>query len=202
MEKLTVLNDALLATGNNRLNVLNDGTDEWLVANQAFDRAVRDLASRHNWPFGKATADLVPADTDDNPSKVHSVAYLLPTDVFHLVRVLVSVDGDSNDPAQLEDYEMIGRYLCSDYDSGLSIEYMTTPADAAWHPQAAEILTTYVEAGCFRGLNEDFVEADKALVRAESRLIEARPRVDRQNPVQNAYNTSIKAARRSRMGGV
>lgn len=200
MDKLTVLNDALAGTGNSTINVLNDGSDEWLIANRAFDRAVRDLASRHNWPFAKATEDLVPADEADNPSKAgYAVAYLLPAALFHLVRVFV-LASENDDPALLDDYQIIGRYLCTNYDSGLSIEFITTPADAVWHPQAAEILTTYVEVGCLRGLNEDFVEADKREARAEARLLEARPRVSRQNSRENAYNSSVRQARRTRLG--
>lgn len=202
MDKLTVLNRALSATGNNLLTVLNDGTDEWIVANEAFGRAIDDLSSRHNWPFAKATETLVPAAAADNPSIKYSVAYLLVPDVIHVVRAYRAIATDTgNRPILFEDYEIIGRYLCCDFDTGISIEYVTMPDDANWHPQVAEILTTYVEAGCLRGLNEDFDEAAKREGKAEARLTEARPRVDRQNPVANAYNSSTRVGRYQRRGG-
>lgn len=206
MDEITVLNDALLATGNSLLTALNDGSDEWQIASGAFSRAIRDLTSRHNWPFAKATATLVPAADGDNPSikfgpDASGTAYLLAEDVVHVVTVWLTIAA-STKPVPLTEYEIIGRYLCCAYDQGVAIEYVTMPADAAWHPQAAEILTTYVEAGCLRGLNEDFEEAAKREMRAEARLTEARPRVDRQNPVANAYNSSVRRGRYQRRGGL
>jgi hypothetical protein len=193
MDKLVVINRALAATGNNELNVLNDGSAEWQVADRTFGRAVDDLISRHGWPFARVKEDLVPASDDDNPSEQYDHAYLLPADMVHVAKVRF-------DGAAVTDYEIIGRYLSLDYDTGVTVEGYAMPPDASWHPQAAEILTLYVEAGVLRGLNEDFSAADRREAVAESRLMEARPRVTRENPAQNAYVSTIATARRVRRG--
>jgi len=191
MDKLQILNRALAATGNTIVNVLNDGSDEWMVADMAFDRAIEDLISRHRWPF--AAASFTPSEVATNPSERYENAFALPPTVFHVKSV--NVDG-----YQTNLYEIIGRTLSLDTDaSGLvTVAYIGMPESSAWHPQAAEILTQMVEVGCLRGLNEDFDEADSRHRWVESRLIEARSTVDQQNPARNQFQSTIRDARRQR----
>lgn len=191
MDELTVLNDALRATGNNELNALNDDTPEWRVASGAYERAIRDLISRHNWPFAQDRWDLAVADSSENPSERFDFAFEVPTDVVHVRAVFYN-------GVRTGAFEIVGGYLCMDVDSGVTIEAYAMPADRRWHPQATEILTMYVEAGCLRGLNEDFNAADRREAVAEERLLQGRPRVDRQNPAKNAYVSKIALARRTR----
>jgi hypothetical protein len=82
----------------------------------------------------------------------------------------------------------------------VSIEFIAEPADTAWHPQAAEILTLMVEAACLRGLNEDYGEARVKDSVVELRLMETRPVVDQQNPARNAFKSSISESRYRRRG--
>lgn len=207
MDALVVMNRALANTGNNLLTELNDGSDEWVAADTAFDEAVDDLITRHNWPFARVTADLVPADPADNPSQRFAVAYELPPDALHVRNVLWQGSADRG-PVPLLEYELIGRYVCvgrvgssEQFSSGVSLEYIAAPDDAVWHPQATKILTMYVEAGLLRGLNEDFAAADKRELAAEGRLLEARPRQDMQNPAKDAFLSSTAIARRRRRVG-
>lgn len=198
MDELTILNRALTNTGNQTLTALNEGSDEWLVASSAFEEAIDDLISRHNWPFARIGTTLVVASDEDNPSVRFENAYLLPASVVHVKAVLVSDGAGNNVP--LTDYEIVGRYVCVNGAEGIAIEGIAAPSNANWHPQATKILTMYVEAGCLRGLNEDFAAADNREAMAENRLFEARPRTTRQNPAANAFVSSVARARRGRLG--
>lgn len=192
MDKLTIINNALLTTGNNRINVLNDPSDEYQVANTAFDRAVRFLTARHTWPFAMTNELLVRVPDADNKSRRFSKnGFLLPPNTLHVKEVY-------RDTSPLTDYEIMGTVLSCPYDSEIYASVVKAAPEALWHPMAEEILTIYVEAGCLRGLNEDFSEATKRENRAEALLEEARPHVDQQNPARNMYKSKIAQARRTR----
>lgn len=189
MDKLTILNNALRATGNNTLNVLNDGTDEYLVANGAFDRAVRFLTARHTWPFATTSDLLERIPNSENKSRRFSRnAFRLAPNTLHVKEVYWGT-------TPLTDYEIIGNVLSCNYGSEVYAMSVKEAPEERWHPLAEEILTIYVEAGCLRGLNEDFSEATRREQRAEGLLEEARPLNDQQNPARNIYKSKIAAAR-------
>lgn len=192
MDKLTVINNALSATGNNEVNVLNDPSDEYRVANRAFDRALKFLTSRHSWPFAMTTELLVRVPDADNKSRRFSKnGFALPVNTLHVKEVY-------RDDIPLTEYEIMGTVLSCPYDSDIYAAVVREAPDAKWHPMAEEILTLYIEAGLLRGLNEDFSEAAKRENRAEGMLSEARPHLDQQNPARNMYKSKIAAARRGR----
>lgn len=192
MDKLTLLNNALSQTGNNEVNVLNDPSEEYRVANRAFDRWIKFLASRHSWPFAMTTELLVRVLDEDNPSRRFSKnGFRLPPNTLHVKEVFYRTHF-------LTDYEIIGDVLSCNYDSEIYAAVVMMPPDAKWHPMAEEVLTRYVESGCLRGLNEDFTEATKRENSAEALLMDARSHIDQQNPARNMYKSSIRAARRTR----
>lgn len=193
LDELTILNRALLNTGNRTLNVLNDGTAEWQVASETFERSITDLITQHRWSFARTSADLVKADDDDNRSQRYSYAHVLPPDVLHVLAVY-------SGGYKTEQYEIVGRMVSLDQSSGVSIDYIAEPEDSAWHPQAAEVLTMMVEAGCLRGLNEDFTEAARKDAAVDYKLRQVRTLVDQENPARNLFRSSISEARRSRRG--
>lgn len=191
MDKLALINRALVATGNNRVNVLNDGSEEWQVADEAFDRAIEDLTTRRKWPFATTVQNLIGAPV--NPSSRFSDAFVLPADVLHVKGVWV-------DGYLTSEYEIIGRTLSLTLNGATAVRLhaITAPAASAWHPQAAEILTRMVEVGCLRGLNEDFDEAYRREAKLEERLLEAGTTIDQQTPARNAFQSTIREARRAR----
>jgi hypothetical protein len=192
MIKLEILNNALSATGNNEVIVLNDPSEEYIVANRAFDRAVRFLTARHTWPFAMTNELLVRVPDEDNKSRRFSKnGFRLPPNTLHLKEVYL-------DTIPMTDYEIMGTVLSCPYDSLIYASVVKASPDDLWHPMAEEILTLFVEAGCLRGLNEDFGEASKRENRAEGLLEEARPHVDQQNPARNMYKSKIALARRTR----
>jgi hypothetical protein len=192
MDKLTLINNALSATGNDRVNVLNDPSDEYQTANTAFERAIRFLTARHTWPFATTSELLVRLpDTSNKSRRYPKNCFALPVDTLHVKEVY-------RDGTYLTDYEIIGSALSCRYESEIYATVIKAPPDAAWHPMAEEVLTLYVEAGVLRGINEDFAEAKGREARAEALLEETRTKVDQQNPARNMYKSSIADARRRR----
>lgn len=189
MDKLSILNDALRATGNNTVNVLNDPSDEYIIANGAFERAIRTLTSRHSWPFATTNDLLVRAPDSENKSRRFSKnCFRLPQGTLHVKEVY-------RDGSYLTEYEIMGEILSCHYDSEIYATVVKAVSSEKFHPMAAEILTLYVEAGCLRGLNEDMAEARQVESKAEGFLEETRSHVDQQNPARNLYKSKVAAAR-------
>ncbi|MBB4066754.1 hypothetical protein [Gellertiella hungarica] len=191
MNKIQILNDALFATGNNPVNV-DDGSDEYQVANNAFERAARELLGRHPWLFAVVTEPLVRVpDTENKSRRFPSNGFRLPPNRVHLKTVFYG-----NVP--LTDYEVQGDILSCNYSSDVYAAVVMPTNEERWHPVAIAVLTLMVEAGCLRGLNEDHSAADRREARAEGMLADARPTVDQQNPGRNYYVSKIALARRTR----
>ena len=187
-----MINNALRATGNNTVNVLNDPSDEYQVANSTFERQLRFLTSRHSWPFASSIEKLVRVPDADNKSRrFRENGFRLPVNHLHVKEVFW-------DTVPLTDYEIIGNVLSCRYDSKVFANVVVQTSEEGLHPMAEEILTLYVEAGLLRGLNEDFAEARVREQRAEALLEETRTHVDQQNPARNMYKSKIATARRSR----
>ena len=192
MDKLTILNNALLGTGNNPVIAINESTDEYRVANAAFERWLRFLTARHTWPFASTVESLVRIPDADNKSRRFSQnGFRLPPNTLHVKQVYY-------DTAPLTDYEIIGDVLSCRPSENIYAEVVQQTSEEKLHPMAEEVLTIYVEAGCLRGLNEDQVEARNREQAAELLLQEARPHVDQQNPARNIYKSKIAMARRTR----
>jgi len=191
MDKLTVLNNALINTGNNSLNALYDGTDEWIVADAGFNRAVKFLIARHNWPFARTVEAMTRlADSENKSQRFRDNCFRVP-DCLHLVEIY-------HDGVITTDYEVNGNVLSCPFDGAMFATVIRAPADASWHPLAEEILTKMVEAACLRGLNEDFTEASRRWAEAEGDLQEMRPRVDQVNPARNMFKSPSRLARTTR----
>lgn len=200
MDKLVIINRALGETGNNRLNMLADPDypDEWDHANQAFERRLDDLISRHSWPFAQKRAALVLSETDATRGRLQ-YGFALPPDCLHLRQILYT-DGCPlrGDLWQLEGVDSVSGMIWSYYSSGLTALYNFEPLNVVWHPQAAEILTIFIEASLCRSLNEDTPEAAVRENRAEARLAEGRSHIAQQSPARNVYQSSTQRARRTR----
>jgi len=192
MDKLTILNRALVATGNSMIS-LNDGSDEWQVVEIEFDRRVEELLSGHGWPFGRRKATLVP--TTPVEAVEWQYAFALPTDLFHLRKVFIAGNPTT-------EYRIYGKAIVLDADGStgdVQVEYISQPeADENWHAQATRVLTLYIEVGCLRGLNEDLGEASKRLQEAEWALANAKQVTASENPSTNVYQGGATAARRMR----
>lgn len=191
MDKLTVINNALVNTGNQRLNALYDGSDEWTVTDLGFTRALRFLTSRHNWTFAQTVVALTRVPDDQNLSRVYRDNGFAMPSCLHMMEVYY-------DETVLQDYEVLGNVLSCAYADSIYAKIINQPTDASWHPMAEEVLTLMLESSCLRGLNEDFQEADKRWNAAENLLFETRPRVDQTNPARNLFKPVSRMARIAR----
>lgn len=192
MDKFTILNNALVASGNDPLEDEDDTVSaEYIAASTAFDRNMRFLTARHSWMFAMTTV-LLDASDEDNPSKRYSdYVFDIPDDVLHVIEAY-----HGNYPTT--SYEIMGRLLSAPYASDISLKVVKAVEDTDLHPIVEEILTLYVEAGCYSALNENPSMAANKKNEAELLLMEGRPHVDQQNPARNIYKSSIQAARRTR----
>jgi hypothetical protein len=59
MDKLTIINRALSATGNAKLTIANDGSDEGDASESAFGRAIDYLMAMYEWPFTTQTGNIL-----------------------------------------------------------------------------------------------------------------------------------------------
>lgn len=194
MDKLTVLNNALINTGNNRVNTLYEGSDEYMVADTAFDAAIKLLSSMHTWPFATTIEKLVRAPDVENKSRhfpENCFRIPAPPQVLHVKEIYYG-------NVLLVDYEIMGFILSCRYEDEIYAKIVREAPGAIWHPMAEQILTLRVEAGILRGLNEDFKEADNREARADDWLMMARPHLDQQNPARNMYRSKVAEARRTR----
>jgi hypothetical protein len=191
-DRLTIINDALLATGNNPLSAEFDGSPEWLAGESAYRRAVAFILGRHRWNFATKTVALVTA-LPDNPSALYAYAYAQPADCLHV------------EALYLNDYP-IGRYsiedgrICCDHADGLKLKYLRQPDNGVWPERFVELVTMKVEAHLLRSMNEMNRDADSRDAAVERTLAEFRPLAD-QEEGRKAMFRSRSAARR-RVGGI
>lgn len=173
-DRLTIINDALLATGNSPLNFEYDGSPEWQAADSAYRRAVQYLLSKHRWNFATTTADLAGL-LPQSPSALalYSKAYALPADCLHVAGVYLN-------GYPLTQYEIVDHRICCAYDAGMSVKYVRTPSPEQWPDGFVEILTMKVEAHLLRGLNEDTAEARARDNRVDAELAEFRSQSDQE----------------------
>jgi hypothetical protein len=196
MDKLTVINNALINTGNARVNILHDPSAEYQVADAAFDRAIKFLISMHAWPFSVTVENLVRVPDAENLSRrfpQNGFRIPSPPQVLHVKEIY-------HNNCALTEYEIIGFILSSRHSDGISAKVVRELDQANWHPMAEEILTLMVESGCLRGLNEDMTEARVRDQSAKDLIIEARAHLDQQNPARNTYKSKVAMARRTRRG--
>jgi hypothetical protein len=189
--RLEIINNALLNTGNDPCSIEFDGSSEWAVAYAAYNRALGTLLEEHDWNFGTTTAVLARTGASADPR--FTDAFAKPSDAL-MIRTLFL--GGSSTPIQQWDIQD-NQILCS-YDGAVTALYVREPATSAWPHVFVEALTLKVEAGCLRGLNEDYGEARNVDVSAERALSKAETKTDQQTPGRNMYRSRTAAARRRR----
>ena len=194
MDKLTIINRALSATGNNTLLNINDGSDEAIAVEIAFDRAVDYMMAFHEWPFNVTT--IVPTSLGTAELPPYKYALQMPTDCWHLRSV---VDDTYGIPQQ---HRVVNNKIQVLDNTGLKLLYLTRPSNSsAWHPAAAEVLTLMCEAELAQGLNEDDTAATASRTRTENMLAKAAGRVGQQDSGKRVFFSATGLARRTRKGG-
>lgn len=195
--RLEIINNALVTTGNEALNVEYDGSPEWQVADVAYRRAVASGIARFRWPWAKTSETLV-ATGDDPPSPRWEFAYARPATALHVVGIYL-------EDAPLTRFEQVDTTICMDvdasaYDAGaLKCLFVREPPEGQFPAGFREYVTMVVEAHLYRGLNEDPAEARARERDAEGYLTELRTLTTQESGKRAAFRS--RTAIRRRVGG-
>lgn len=199
--KLEILNSALSQTGDNLINVLDDGSDEYLASSPAYERALAVVCEDHGWSWLTSVRTLQPAGnvpTDDQ----YDTAYPLPSDLVHLIWVRV------NDKPTV--WDLIDNQLAVNAQGGpppprtpitpapVTIKgIFSTNSDPSFAtPTVVLALQYFVMSGIYRGLHEDAAEAGNMMQMANGILERAKFRHDTQKPKRAMFNSRMTASRR------
>lgn len=201
--KLDCINSALSQTGDNIVNVADDGSDEWNTCSPAYERALAYMIESHGW--GQATqvrtlAPAVGAPGDDQ----FDTAYNLPADLVHLIlvrladrpclwdlqnnQIIVNAQGGPPPPSPAQTPAV------------LTIKgIFSTNSDPTFGtPTFVLALVAFVMSGIYRGLHEDVAQAERMWMSGKALLEDAKSRHDMQKPKRSMFNSRITAARRIR----
>jgi hypothetical protein len=218
-DKLDLINSALLACGDNSVNVADDGSDEWNVCSPAYETALGYIMESHSWGYGSLVITLQPSPTAPTDSDFDT-AYPLPTDLVHLIWVKLNrnTSNPSANTAQLTTYDIQGSangpLLLVNSQGGppppnppvapaiCTIKYVSNAGALSDATSGTPIMVTalqrFVIAGIYRGLHEDPAEAVREEQAARLILQEARTRYDQQKPKRAFFNSRMAASRRIR----
>lgn len=195
LDKLTLMNSALVQTGDNLVAVLDDGSDEYNTCSAAYERGLAFALEDHGWVHATKVvrniqpAANVPADDQFN------LAYHIPADCLHLIWVRL------NDLPAI--YSILAGQLIVQTvarTGPVDIKYVSTdnsdPENGT--PTFVLALQAFVMAGIYRGLHEDLGEAAKAEQMAMAILQRAKTRSDQQKPRTSMYNSRMRMSRKIR----
>lgn len=215
VDKLTLINSGLALTGNNLVNVADDGSDEWNCCSPAYEAGLAIMMEDHGWGFATVVVpNLAPSPTAPNDPQ-WDTAYPLPGDLLHLIWVKINNDTTEPTAAGVPSqtlYDILQGQLVLNAQGGppppsppqtpsiVSIKYVsTTYADVTnGTPLFVQALRSFVMSGIYRGLHEDTAEADKLWAAGEMYSQRARSRYDQQKPKRSMWNSRITASRRVR----
>lgn len=220
IDKLSAINAALALTGDNLVNVADDGSDEWNVCSPAYDTAIGYIAESHSWGFASVVEVLQPSPTAPIDTDFDT-QYPLPSDLVHLIWAKINqdtTDPSSNTQSQLTLWSIggtpTGPVLLINAQGGppppsppntpaqVTIKYVSNAGplcdSQSGTPTFVAALQTFVVSAIYRGLHEDPVEAGNMFNAARAMLQEARTRYDQQKPKAAFFNSRITASRRIR----
>lgn len=187
-DKLKIINQALTNTGNNPVDVYDDTSDEWRVANNAYEQAVLFLLGEYDWNF--STDQIALQRLGDSNYPGYKDVFAKPVDCIQIVNVWRMDDqqrleqylsayhramADMYPPALT--YRVIGDAIHTIAPEGVYALYTKFPQGAQdWSTGFQACLRTKIEANIYRALNEDYQMAtawekyvDELLVRAKAR---------------------------------
>jgi hypothetical protein len=202
VDKLSIINDVLAETGNNRIAVADDGSDEWTVASPVYDKAVDNTLQARNWLFLKTVTTLVRAG--NSPDESYTDAMAIPANCLHVVWVRLTIGTNQQMPV---DYKIMSLgdgnatpVICLNLNNynAQAMYLVDSQLTGNWPPLFAEVIRFWVRAGIYRGLHEDPATADKEEQKALMALSQAATRSDQNNPKRRTFNSPAISARRVR----
>lgn len=202
IDKLGIINSGLSQTGDNLVNVADDGSDEWNTCSPAYERALAYMIESHGWSQATDVRTLQPAGNAPDDDQFDT-AYNLPADLVHLILVRISdrpcVWGLLN--GQLVVNALGGTVATPGITPGvLTIKgIFSTNSDPTFGtPTFVLALQAFVMSGIYRGLHEDTAQAERMWMAGKALLDDAKTRHDQQLPKRAMFNSRITASRRIR----
>lgn len=148
--KLTIMNMALSASGQPGKEVTAASTGpEYALMDRWYPEIVGEVFEEGDFHFGKTRVALT---TPGTANFGFDYAWLLPSDVLHIIQVFVS-DYDT------EDWEQNDRYLYIDAESSVEVEYVKAGQEDKWSSKLAMAVARKLEALVRRSINEEYEEA-------------------------------------------
>lgn len=213
-DRLTIINQALVNTNNNPVNVYDDASAEWLVANTAFEQWVPLLYARRNWNFATSFAQMLRVGDSQYPGMTDEFAK--PADCMFLQAVWRTDEIQRYDatwapgtrpaegmfPPKLQ-YKVLNDHVHTRAQKGATCQYTPFPqADDPWSLGFVAALRLKIEATLYRALNEDMQSASAIEKYAEEMLNEAQSRDAQESPGKTMFRSPLYATRfRRRIGG-
>lgn len=206
LDRLALCNQALILSGNDPVAVENDGSPEWVVSSTAWDAALEAMFEEHDWGFLTNVVVLQRAGTPSDPR--YCDAYAKPPDCMHAIWVRLAMSLGNDAPTQ---YMIVNNQIicnatgqpppvASSATRGvITLKYVSnanTPDQ--YSPLFMKALRFFVMSGVYRGLNEDFGEADKLYAAGMQTVQEARTRSDQEMPKRAPFNSRYLISRRLR----
>lgn len=188
-DKIGVINECLLLTGQNLVSVEEDGSNEWNVCSAAYEGAVGLLLERHDWKFATDIATLT--RTGDALDTDYLDAYAKPNGCLHLIWVRTD-----DYPAE---WKIVGNKVLLNADGAAVIaKFVKEPGPDQWPPTFLRVLKTLIQAAIYRGLKRDEKEARSREADAELMLQDARTRTDQEDPKRALFKGTLRNKRRER----
>ena len=210
LDKLTLINQALPLTANSRVAVVNDGSDEWDVADSAYESALEAMFESHDWNFLTNIQILQRTGTPTDP--LYTDAYNLPPDCMHLIWVRIT-DNVSLNPTGTHsvEYQIVnGQIFLNAFGTTpppppnatpgtVTIKYVSNQnGPDKFTPLFMQAMRAFVKSGLYEGLNEDIPSAEKEWQKGLNFLALARTRSDQQGEKRAMHNSRILGRRRTR----
>ncbi len=221
IDKLGAINAALAFTGDNTVNVAEDGSDEWNVCSPAYERAIGYIMESHSWGFASQVVTLQPSPTAPQ-DQAWDTAYPLPADCTHVLWLKINQDTtaapDTSTTPSLLLYDIAGTpngpvIVCNAQGgppppsppvtpAAITLKYISNAGplsdSTSGTPTLIAALQDFIMSAIYRGLHEDPGEGDKMWQAGEAMLQRARTRYDQQKPKRQFFNSRMEASRRIR----
>lgn len=190
--KFSIINEALLACGENVVSSEDNGTKEWNVCSAAYDAGVEYALDKHDWKFG-TDIEEVEERLGDSPDPLYDDEYAKPNGCLHVI--WVRDEGGTN-----LDWRIVGNKILVSKDDGILVKFVQEPDPGEWPGAFIKAVRHFVYAGIYRGIKHDQQGARAEEKAAEFAIAEARPRGDSEEPSQARYVSGLASARSRRRG--
>lgn len=208
-DKLSLMNEALVMTGNTPVAMGDEQADEYIAASNAFDQEAGLLLYRRDWKFATRIVSLW--RTGDSNFPGYADVFAKPNDCLYLQTVYRAdqaamvyasqtpvMPSDDVRPPQL-DYRIVGDHIHCVAPSGAICIYTPFPVGAQpWSMGFRAVLRLKCAAYICRSLNEDDSGAATYDRMAEMALAEASARSDSEMPRRSAFRSGMREARKRR----